>query len=141
MIDLAESKAPRGLDEIASYHAHVYYDPATTRGEAERLRNWIGDRFSVTLGRWHDVKVGPHDQAMYQIAFSTEVFSMLVPWLMLNHGTLSILVHPNTTNPRRDHLADPLWIGSALAVHGEKLPEETEAEQPLVPNTQPSLSP
>ena len=141
MIDLAEIRAPRGLDEIASYHAHVYYDPATTRGEAERLRNWIGDRFSVTLGRWHDVKVGPHDQAMYQIAFSTEVFSMLVPWLMLNHGTLSILVHPNTTNPRRDHLADPLWIGTALAVHGEKLPEETEAEQPLVPNTQPSLSP
>ncbi len=141
MIDLTESKAPRPLKEIASYHAHVYYDPATTREEAERLRNWIGERFSVTLGRWHDVKVGPHDQAMYQVAFSTEVFPTLVPWLMLNHGSLSILVHPNTTNPRRDHLADPLWIGQALAVHGEKLREETEAEQPLVPNTQPSLNP
>jgi len=141
MIDLTESGAPRPLNEIASYHAHVYYDPATTREEAERLRNWIGERFSVTLGRWHDVKVGPHDQAMYQVAFSTEVFEKLVPWLMLNHGSLSILVHPNTANPRRDHLADPLWIGTALAVHGEKLPEETEAEQPLVPNTQPSLRP
>jgi aromatic ring-cleaving dioxygenase len=141
VIDVTESKAPRPLKEIASYHAHVYYDPATTRSEAERLRNWIGERFSVTLGRWHDAKVGPHDQAMYQVAFSTDVFEKLVPWLMLNHGSLSILVHPNTTNPRRDHLADPLWIGEALAVHGEKLKEETEAEEPLAPNTQPSLSP
>ena len=141
MVAAPETSSPRSTSEIASFHAHVYYDPATTRAEAEHLRTWIGERFSVTLGRWHDAKVGPHDQAMYQVAFSTEVFSRLVPWLMLNHGTLSILVHPNTTNPRRDHLVDPLWIGPALAMHGEKLKDETEAEQPLVPNTQPALRP
>ena len=136
-----EAGGPRAIGEIASYHAHIYYDPATTRAEAEQLRHWIGERFSVTLGRWHDVKVGPHDQAMYQVAFSNGVFAELVPWLMLNHGRLSVLVHPNTTNPRRDHLADPIWIGAALDVHREKLPEHSELEQAPAPNTDPVLRP
>jgi DOPA 4,5-dioxygenase len=60
---------------------------------------------------------------------------------MLNHGKLSVLVHPNTTNPRRDHLADPIWIGPALAVHADKLPEEAEMEPAPVPNTNPVLHP
>ena len=136
-----DGTAARPLSEIASFHAHVYYDPTTTKVEAERLRDWIGERFSVTLGRWHDVKVGPHDQAMYQVAFAPEIFAEIVPWLMLNHGALSILVHPNTTNPRRDHLLDALWIGPALAIHEEKLPEETEAEIAPAPNTQATLRP
>jgi aromatic ring-cleaving dioxygenase len=138
--DLSETASPRTIAEIASYHAHVYYDPAT-RSEAERLRTWIGERFAVTLGRWHDAKVGPHDQAMFQVAFATDVFPTLVPWLMVNHGRLSILVHPNTSNPRRDHLADPIWIGLPLAVHADKLPQETIAEQPLPVNTRPALRP
>lgn len=137
MTDVPHGPAPRSTDEIASFHAHVYYDPNATRAEAERLRSWIDERFAVTLGRWHDVQVGPHDQAMFQVAFASEVFPALVPWLMLNHGSLSILVHPNTTNPRRDHLADPIWIGPALAVHGEKLPEEAALEQAPPPNTHP----
>jgi len=139
MTDLPDN--PRSTSEIASYHAHVYYNPATTRSEAERLRTWIDERFSVTLGRWHDVKVGPHDQAMFQVAFAANLFSAIVPWLMLNHGTLSVLVHPNTTNPRRDHLVNPLWIGSPLAVHGEKLPEDASAEPPSSPNTHPVFRP
>ena len=141
MTDLPERPAPRSTSEIASFHAHIYYDPAATRLEAEQLRTWIDERFSVTLGRWHDAKVGPHDQAMFQVAFAADLFSTLVPWLMLNHGSLSVLVHPNTANPRRDHLVNPLWIGPPVAVHEEKLPEEGAPEQPPAPNTHPVRQP
>ncbi|WP_407158052.1 DOPA 4,5-dioxygenase family protein [Bradyrhizobium sp. STM 3557] len=136
----ANEQAPHPLRAIASFHAHVYYDQET-RAEAERLRTWIGERFVVTLGRWHDAPVGPHARAMYQVAFANDVFPALVPWLMLNHGRLSVLVHPNTTHPLADHTGHALWIGAPLEIRGENLPEQSEAELPREPNTQPTLSP
>ncbi|MEI9419510.1 DOPA 4,5-dioxygenase family protein [Mesorhizobium sp. Cs1321R2N1] len=130
---------PRQLAEIASYHAHIYYDGQAERQHAEWLRQRIAERFRVRLGNWQDGPVGPHGQAMYQVSFAPEIFATLVPWLMLNHQGLSILIHPNTTNPKRDHLVDPIWIGRALEVHGEVLGEEHEAEEALEVNTEPTL--
>jgi len=129
---------PQELTTIASFHAHVYYDDET-RSEAEQLRRWIGERFSVTLGRWHDALVGPHERSMYQVAFAVEVFPALVPWLMLNHGRLSVLVHPNTSRPFDDHTAHALWIGTPLAIRSDELPEHAEAELPPAPNTTPNV--
>jgi len=108
-------------DVIQGWHAHVYYDPASTRDAAATLREQIAARFEVVLGRWHDVKVGPHPQAMYQLAFSREVFATIVPFLALNRAGLDVLVHPNTEDAYADHIHHAMWLGQRLALDGSVL--------------------
>jgi len=102
--------------QIKGYHAHVYYDP-TTRDAAARVRDGLGSRFNAQLGRWHDEPVGPHLNAMYQVAFAPEEFGDIVPWLMLNREGLSVLVHPSTGDSYGDHLERSLWLGEKLKLN------------------------
>jgi DOPA 4,5-dioxygenase len=103
------------LPSITEYHAHVYYDPQTTRDRAERLRARMAAEFPrAKLGRWHDELVGPHTQSMYQIAFPASELATFLPWLMLNRNGLSILLHPETGDDYRDHSAHAAWLGAVL---------------------------
>jgi aromatic ring-cleaving dioxygenase len=112
--------SPDDPQAIASYHAHIYYDPATTRDRAERLRERAAARFpQAKLGRWHDELVGPHLQSMYQIAFASEMLAEFVPWLMLNRDGLTVLLHPGTGNSYRDHTAHAAWFGAVLPLRLE----------------------
>ena len=108
------------MTEIKGYHAHVYYDPATTQGRAERLRQRVAAEFpSARLGRWHDKLVGPHSQSMYQIAFRSGMLASFLPWLMLNRDGLTILLHPETGNDYSDHTAHAAWFGAVLPLRVE----------------------
>ncbi|MBW4690909.1 MAG: 4,5-dioxygenase [Lyngbya sp. HA4199-MV5] len=102
--------------KITSFHAHVYFNP-TTRETAARVREGLGDRFDVQLGRWHETLVGPHTQPMYQVAFAPDQFANVVPWLMLHREGLDILVHPNTGDAVADHTDHALWLGEKLAIN------------------------
>ena len=115
---MAETFADAG--SIEGYHAHVYYDPAT-RPVAERIRQALGAQFTVQLGRWHDAPVGPHPSSMYQVAFAADEFASVVPWLMLNRGGLSVLVHPRTGDDYEDHDRFRLWLGTPLPLRLEVL--------------------
>ncbi len=108
------------LSATQGYHAHIYYD-AETRPIAERLREAIGNRFGVELGRWRDEPVGPHPVPMYQAAFPAAEFPRIVPWLMLNRGGLSVLVHPQTDDAYDDHTIHALWLGAPLPLRVEGL--------------------
>ncbi|MGA2550231.1 MAG: DOPA 4,5-dioxygenase family protein [Burkholderiaceae bacterium] len=134
-----EYSAQQNVLRIWNYHAHVYFHDAQERGWAERLRESVGKSFSVQLGRWHEGPVGPHTVGMYQIAFGTEEFSRLVPWLMTHRYGLSILVHPNTGEPRADHMQRAIWLGPALVLKPETLSEADpfSNEDRVVPNTSP----
>ena len=122
MSEPATAGAPRDPAIIQHYHAHVYYDPATTRETAARLRERVGAAFpEARLGRWHDELVGPHPRSMYQIAFPCELIGSFLPWLMLNRDGLTVLVHPGTGNPYADHTAHAAWLGEVLPLRVEAL--------------------
>ena len=108
---------------ITDYHAHIYYD-ALSRGRAAALRAAIEARFTVRMGRWHDVPVGPHPCAMYQVAFAPDQFPTLVPFIMLNRMGLTVLLHPESGRPRDDHTLHATWMGEVLPLVTRILREE-----------------
>ena len=85
------------------------------------MREALGERFTVRLGRWHDVPVGPHPGAMYQVAFEVAELPRLLPWLMLNRGVLNVLVHPLTGDDYEDHARYALWLGTPQKLRLEVL--------------------
>ena len=133
---------PVPLSAIGSFHAHLYFDGPAERERAMAIREQIGERFLVALGRVHDRPVGPHPRCMYQVSFDGATFGKFVPWLMLNRQGLTVLVHPATRDERRDHLVHALWMGAVLQIVGpEHLATDVEAEPPREPNTAPTLAP
>lgn len=106
--------------EINGYHAHVYYD-AASKDDAETLRAGIDKRFDTILGRWHDKPVGPHPRWSYQVAFRSDLFASLVPWLALNRRGLTILLHPETGDALADHSTHVMWLGDSVELNLDSL--------------------
>jgi DOPA 4,5-dioxygenase len=128
---MSNELAPAPLEDpaiIRHYHAHIYYDPGSTRGRAARLRERIAEAFpQVTVGRWHDELVGPHLRSMYQVAFARELLASFLPWLMLNRDGLTILLHPGTGDSYADHTRHAAWMGEVLPLKLDVLQRGHEA--------------
>ena len=117
---------PIPAERIHAWHAHIYYD-ALSRDRAAQLRAWVEERFTVRMGRWHDVPVGPHPTSMYQIAFETDQFPTLAPFIAMNRMGLTVLLHPESGRPLDDHTIHATWMGEVLPLRTGILPEVDRA--------------
>jgi aromatic ring-cleaving dioxygenase len=133
---------PLPYTRIRSYHAHVYFDEDSYE-KAGRLRQWVIERFPVELGNWNLAPRGPHVTPSFYFGFRNELLPVLIPWLQLNSLGLTILLHPNTDDPRADHLYYTLWVNRSQPVnaYGMKRPGEAGAPpiEKILPNIIPTL--
>ena len=133
---------PRPYTEISSYHAHIYFNEDTAY-RAAQLRDWVIERFRVELGEWNEGPRGPHTTPSFYFGFSTDLVPTVVPWLMLNHLGLKILIHPNTDDPYADHLINALWIGDTQPVNAFRMTRSATASggdiERIHPNNIPTL--
>lgn len=64
-----------------------------------------------------DRPVGPHPIAMFEVnLFTPAQFGAFIPWLVINRGPLSALVHPNTVEgeDERNHTQRATWLGERI---------------------------
>lgn len=107
---------PLPYTRIRSYHAHIYFDEDSYR-KAALIRRWTAERFPVELGDWNLEPRGPHVTPSFYFGFTPELLPIVVPWLQLNSLGLTILIHPNTGDPRSDHLHYALWVNRSQPVN------------------------
>ena len=84
---------------ISDFHAHIYFSP-DSRASAEKFRQLISKHLASQLryvGNLIDRPVGQ------------------------NHGSHSVLIHPQTGNDPIDHSTHALWLGAQLKLDFSKL--------------------
>jgi aromatic ring-cleaving dioxygenase len=72
----------------------------------------------LRIYRIWDRPLGPHPIGMFEVnIFTPEQFGAFIPWLVVNRGPLSALVHPNTDDEERDHTQRATWMGAPLPLN------------------------
>ena len=104
------------------YHAHIYYDPTSTRAVAEGVCAALGEKFQVEIDAFRDTPIGPHPIANVLVIFKPDQFAQVVPYLMVHRDGLDVLVHPLTEDAVADHTDFALWLGTPVALKIDTLP-------------------
>ncbi|KAK0763295.1 hypothetical protein N5P37_004282 [Trichoderma harzianum] len=120
------------------WHFHIYFllQSPTETAAALALRDAVlrlrrdGAFVAVPLQRVNKEPIGPHPAGSYEIWVPDTSFSEVFFYLATNRGNLSILVHPLTSQQRRDHETRNAWLGTPWPIYLDGLPRKSD-EVPL----------
>lgn len=115
---------------IKYYDFHVYYyaNIPSYVTESTAVRNKLLADFPEEAAEGalivkvlpNDTVIGPHSTQFWEVDVARpEVFLQVLGWFQLNHGRLSVLIHPQTGEDAKDHSERALWLGQQLKVHLE----------------------
>ncbi|KAJ5909945.1 hypothetical protein N7504_004588 [Penicillium tannophilum] len=138
------SKGRRGGFDVHIYHFQANPDQAAyAKALHERIRREFPE---LRIYKFFDQPVGPHPVAMFEVnVFTPAQFGAFIPWLVINRGQLSALIHPNTdieagrsegAEEERNHTQRATWLGDRIPLDlrlfklwKEKERREEEAEK------------
>ncbi|KAJ5766828.1 uncharacterized protein N7511_004444 [Penicillium nucicola] len=108
-------KGRQGGFDIHIYHFQNNPDQAAyAKALWERIRREFPE---LRIYTFFDRPIGPHPVAMFEVnLFTPAQFGAFIPWLVINRGPLSALVHPNTVHSEeeRNHTQRATWLGDRI---------------------------
>ncbi|KAI0464628.1 hypothetical protein LJB42_002248 [Komagataella kurtzmanii] len=113
---------PEFYGNIVSYDVHTYYNQNVSEEKkfAYQLREKVKEEFkdeieagNIRVHKFWETPIGPHPICMWEIDFKKpELFAGIVSFYQVNHGNLSVLIHPRSDKGDLvDHTKHALWLG------------------------------
>ncbi|KAF1848532.1 uncharacterized protein K460DRAFT_334759 [Cucurbitaria berberidis CBS 394.84] len=104
------------------FDVHIYFlqvDAEEVKFAAELWERIRREFPELRIYKVWDRPIGPHPLAMFEVNLFTPVeqFGAFIPWLVVNRGPLSALIHPNTDDEGRDHTQRATWMGQPLPLN------------------------
>ncbi|KIV80734.1 hypothetical protein PV11_08217 [Exophiala sideris] len=112
-----------GFDIHIYYHYRSEYERNFAKALWDRIRREFPE---LRIYKFWDHPVGPHTLAMFEVnVFTPAQFGAFIPWLVINRGPLSALVHPNTDDgdELRAHSQRATWLGERVPLDLKMLKE------------------
>ncbi|RDB20834.1 putative 21 protein [Hypsizygus marmoreus] len=124
----AYDEFPQPIDSSNNgFDFHIYYmqniksELKFARELHERVRREFPE---LRIYKFWEKPVGPHPTAMFEVnTFTPHQTGALFSWLTVHRGPCSVLIHPNTKDPYKDHTELLTWMGKPWPLYTEMLKE------------------